>query len=197
MRKNGFNVFYVLNNEDAVKKVLDIIPRKALVGIGGSVTLREIDLPRILRERGNKVADHWEAREKGASTKDIMEIRRLHLNSDVFITSPNAVTETGELINIDGGGQRVAAMIFGPKRVIVITGIKKYAKNVEEGLYRVRNIAAPINAKRLSRKTPCAVLGECTDCDSEERICNITTILHRKPRNTDITVILIGEKLGY
>ena len=196
-REKGIEALYVPSKEDVISKLLDIIPSDALVGLGGSVTLREIGLPEALRDRGNRVADHWEARQRGASAEEMMEIRRLHLNSDVFVTSTNAVTETGELINIDAAGQRVAAMIFGPKKVIVVAGVNKIVGDVEEGRWRAWNVAAPMNAKRLNRRTPCAVSGVCSDCDSEERICNVTTIIHRRPSNTDLTIILVGEKLGY
>jgi hypothetical protein len=197
LRKNGFEALCVPDKEEAVSKVLEMVPVGATVGIGGSVTLREMGLPEALRKKGNGVADHWKSRERGASAEEVLDIRRTQLNSDVFITSTNAVTEAGELINIDGGGQRVAAMIFGPRKVIVVAGANKIARNLEEGLHRARNVAAPINAKRLNRRTPCAVTGTCSDCESEERICNATTILHRRLRNTDTTVILVGEKLGY
>ena len=197
LRQNGFNVLYVPSEESALTAVLDMVPPGDLVGLGGSVTLREMGLPQVLRERGNRVADHWEARRRNVSPQEIMEIRRLHLNSDVFITSTNAVTETGEMVNIDGSGQRVAAMIFGPKKVIVIAGVNKIVKDVDEGLWRARNVAAPMNAKRLHRETPCTVTDACSDCDSAERICNVTALIHRRPRNTDITIILVGEKLGY
>ena len=197
LKRNGFEVFYFPVKEDAVSKVLDIIPSDALVGLGGSVTLREIGLPKSLRDRGNRLADHWEARQRGASAEEILKIRRLQLNSDVFITSTNAITETGKLVNTDGTGQRVAAMIFGPKRVIVIAGINKIVSNLDEGLERVNNIAAPMNAKRLNRNPPCTITGVCNDCDSKERGCNVTSIIHRKPANTNITVILVGNNLGY
>jgi len=197
LRKNGFEALCVSVKEEAVSRILELVPGDALVGLGGSVTLREMGLPEVLRNRGNEVADHWEARERGASAEEVLDIRRTQLNSDVFITSTNAVTEAGELVNIDGGGQRVAAMIFGPRKVIVVAGANKIARDLEEGLHRARNVAAPMNAKRLNRGTPCAATGTCSDCDSEERICNATTIIHRRPRNTETTVILVGEKLGY
>ena len=197
LSKNGFEALHVPDKEEAVSMVLEMVPEGAIVGLGGSITLREMGLPEALRNRGNEVADHWEARERGASPEEVLDIRRTQLNSDVFITSTNAITEAGELINIDGGGQRVAAMIFGPRKVIVVAGANKIARDLEEGLHRARNVAAPINAKRLNRRTPCAVTGTCSDCDSEERICNATTIIHRRPRNTETTVILVGEKLGY
>jgi len=103
----------------------------------------------------------------------------------------------GELVNIDGTGQRVSAMIFGPKKVIVVAGVNKIAGDLDEGLWRASNVASSMNAKRLSRKTPCVSTGECSDCDSPERICNITTVIHRRPRSTDLTVILVGMELGY
>jgi L-lactate utilization protein LutB len=197
LRKNGFETFYFSTPEEAVSKVLDMVPKGALVGIGGSVTLREMGLLKSLEEKGVELADHWTARHGGATREEVMRIRRQHLNSDVFITSTNAVTETGELVNVDGTGQRVAAMIFGPKKVIVVAGVNKIAGDLDECLWRASNVASPMNAKRLSRKTPCTVTGECEDCDSPERICNITTIIHRRPRETEVTVILVGKELGY
>lgn len=197
LRKNGFEAHYFLTSEEAVSKILDMVPEGAVVGIGGSVTLREMGLLKALGERGFELADHWEARRRGAPRDEVMRIRRLHLNSDVFITSTNAVTETGELVNIDGTGQRVAAMIFGPKKVVVVAGVNKIVGDLEEGLWRASNIASPMNAKRLNRGTPCTVTGECEDCDSPERICNITTLIHRRPRDTDVIVIIVGEELGY
>lgn len=197
LKKNGFEAHYFPTSEEAVSKVLDMVPEGAVVGIGGSVTLREMGLLKALGERGFELADHWEARRRGAPRDEVMRIRRLHLNSDVFITSTNAVTETGELVNIDGTGQRVAAMIFGPKKVVVVAGVNKIVGDLEEGLWRASNIASPMNAKRLNRGTPCTVTGECEDCDSPERICNITTLIHRRPRSTDVIVIIVGEELGY
>jgi hypothetical protein len=197
LRRNGFEALYLPTVEGVVSKVLGMVPEGAIVGIGGSVTLREMGLMKALEERGVELADHWAASRLGASSEEVMGIRRLHLNSDVFITSTNAVTETGELVNIDGTGQRVAAMIFGPKKVIVVAGVNKIVGDLDEGLWRASNVASPMNAKRLSRKTPCVKTGECEDCDSPERICNITTVIHRRPRATDLTVILVGEELGY
>jgi len=197
LRRNGFDSIYAPDMEAAVLTVLELIPEDALVGIGGSVTLRELGLLEALEDRGNRLANHWQARERGASAEEIMEVRRQHINSDIFITSTNAVTEAGELINVDGGGQRVAAMIFGPRKVVVVAGVNKIVGDIDEGLDRVRNVAAPMNAKRLNRGTPCAVTGVCSDCNSEDRICNVTSIIHRRPRDTDITIILVGEALGY
>jgi hypothetical protein len=197
LKANGFEAIYEPTKEKAVSKLLELIPKDATVGLGGSVTLREMNIPDILRERGNKVADHWVARQKGASFEDVLKIRRQQINSDVFITSTNALTETGELINIDGGGQRVAAMIFGPKKVYVVAGINKIVRDVNEGLWRASNVASPINAKRLNRNTPCVKSGTCSDCRTEDRICRATTIIHRKLRCTELAVLIVGEELGY
>jgi hypothetical protein len=197
LERNGFDVKYYPTVEEALAGVLEMVPDGVTVGIGGSVTLREMGLVASLEERDVSIANHWKAGRAGASPEEIMEIRRTHINSDVFITSTNAVTESGELVNIDGTGQRVAAMIFGPKKVVVVAGVNKITGDLEEGLWRASNIAAPMNARRLHPKTPCAETGECDDCLAPGRICNVTTILHRRPRRTVFTVVLVGEKLGY
>ena len=197
LKKHGFEVFFFNTKEDASNKIIDLISPNAVVGIGGSVTLRELGIPDKLRARGNITEDHWWARQKESSSEEILEVRRSQLTSDVFIASANAITETGEIINIDGGGQRVAAMIFGPKKVIVVAGSNKISRNLEEGLWRARNVASPINARRLHRKTPCASTGICNDCNSPDRICGATTIIHKQMRDTPLTIILVEEDLGY
>lgn len=197
LERNGFDVEYYSSSEEAIAGVLGMVPDGAVVGLGGSVTLREMGLVEALEARDLNLADHWKAGSEGASPEEVMKVRRTHINSDVFITGTNAVTETGELVNIDGTGQRVAAMIFGPKKVIVVAGVNKITGDLEEGLWRASNVAAPMNARRLHPKTPCAETGECDDCLAPGRICNVTTIIHRRPRRTPFTVVLVGEKLGY
>jgi L-lactate utilization protein LutB len=194
LKENGFEAVYASTRTDALQEVLNRVPTDALVGVGGSITVRELGLIDALNHRGHQVAEHWSS---DLAPDERMAIRRQQLTSDVFLTSSNAITESGHLVNVDGAGNRVAAMIFGPKKVIVVAGVNKIVKNLEEALDRVNNVAAPMNAKRLNRKTPCAVTGECTDCRSPERICNITTIINRKPVRTDVTVLLVGEELGY
>jgi hypothetical protein len=132
-----------------------------------------------------------------ARTRGGHEDKKASGNSDVLLTSTNAITETGQLVNIDHAGQRVAAMIFGPKKVIIIAGINKIVRDVDEALKRVKNVAAPMNAKRLNMNVPCAVTGTCTDCDSQDRMCNVTTIIERKPVHTRVIVMLLREELGY
>jgi len=196
LRKNGFTAYYVASKEEALKKTLEMIPSDAKIGIGGSVTIREIGLPKALRERGNLLADHWQP---GLSKEEVIEVRRSQLTSDVFLSSSNAVTMDGKLLNADGTGNRVAAMIFGPPKVIIVTGINKIVKDAEEGLRRIRDVASPMNANRLGRNSPCGLEGTCVEdqCEPPERLCNIITILERRPDLTDITIILVGETLGY
>ncbi len=197
LKRNGFDATYIHARKEVVARVLDFIPLDALVGVGGSVAVRELGLVVLLGSRGNKIADHWQARQEELAPKEVMKIRRLLLDCDVLLTSTNAVTEAGQLVNVDHAGQRVAAMIFGPRKVVIIVGVNKVVRNVQEALERIRNIAAPMNAKRLKVKVPCTTTGICTDCDSPDRICNVTTIIERRPVFTDISVILLGEVLGY
>jgi len=192
LEKNGFQTFLVPTRAEALDKVLSLIPSDADVGIGGSVTLREINLIEALTARGNTVFQHWLQPEENVTT-----IMRKQLNSEVFLASSNAVTEDGKLVNIDKAGNRVAAMIFGPKRVILIIGINKIVKDLNEGIRRARNVAAPMNARRRGDKTPCATTGVCTDCETSDRICRVITIMEKKPSRTDVTVILVGEDVGF
>jgi len=196
LKKNGFTAIYTPTKEEAARKVLEMIPQGARVGIGGSVTIREMGLVKALTERGHTLADHWRA---GLSREETKEARRSQLISDVFLTSSNAVTMDGKLLNIDGTGNRVAAMIFGPRKVIVVAGVNKIVKDMDEGVKRIRNIATPMNANRLGSKSPCALTGTCAEdeCELPNRLCHIITILERKPNETDTTVVLVGENLGY
>lgn len=192
LKKNGFQAFFVSTKDEALDKVLSLIPSNANVGIGGSVTLREIDLIKALTARRNMTLEHWLQPEE-----DVATIMRKQLNSDVFVASSNAVTEDGKLINIDKAGNRVAAMIFGPKKVILVIGINKIVRDLEEGLGRARNVAAPMNARRRGDKTPCATTGMCTDCEAPDRLCRVITIMEKNPSRTEITVILVGKELGF
>lgn len=196
LERQGFSTLFVSSREEALKKVLGMIPPDAEVGIGGSVTVREVGLVEALINRGNSVAQHWQ---KGLSPEERSSILRQELNSDWFVTSSNAVTEEGELVNTDATGNRVAAMIFGPGKVLVLAGSNKIVRDTAEAVRRIKVVAAPLNARRLERRTPCASTGRCSEekCQPSERICNVTTIMSRKPVGADITVVLVGEELGY
>lgn len=195
-RRNDFKAFSVSSKEESVSKIMDLIPDKTRIGIGDSVTVEDIGLSDVLIDEGYEVADNRRAKMSGLEGEEMNQVRKNQLTSDVFISSANALTESGEL-NIDSTGQRVASMIFGPDQVIIVAGINKIVENVDRGIERVRNVAAPKNAKSLNKNVPCAQTGKCSKCKSEDRICKITTIQHRKPTRTDTTIIIIKEKLGY
>ena len=192
--KNRFATQYHENAEKAVEELLAAIPLDVTVGIGGSWTLMELQVAEKLEARGNVVYCHHKP---GLTPEEILTIRRQQLTCDVFITSTNALTEDGKLVNEDGTGNRVAAMMFGPKKVIVFTGINKIVANLEEADKRIKTIAAPKNNVRLSRPNPCTKTGYCMDCQGPTRICNIRTVIEKKPPLSDIHVWLVGEEIGY
>lgn len=198
LERNQFNVIVASSRKDAVDKVLGLIPLDANVGVGGSMTIRELGLIEALTRRGNRVVHHW-LPEKPFS--DWLPFMMEAHNSDVFLCSTNAVTEDGKLVNVDSTGNRVASMIFGPRKVIVIAGKNKIVKDVDAGLKRLRRVAGPLNAKRHNLiELPCVSTGLCTDCDSPKRICRVITIMERAPnrvRDPNITVMLVAEKLGF
>ena len=195
LAKNGFEVLAVLNAEEARKAVLDMIPAGADIGLGGSMTIRGLKLDALLRERGHEVHDHWLP---GLDPEEVRQALRRQISSQVFLTSVNAVTADGKLVNIDNTGNRVAAMAFGPEHVIAIVGKNKIVADVHEAVFRVKNRAAPANVKRRSGSTPCVMDGSCHDCDSPGRLCRITSILEKKTRGVGrFTVILVEEDLGY
>jgi hypothetical protein len=133
----------------------------------------------------------------GLTPEQKLEIRRQQLVCDLFLTSTNAVTLDGFIVNIDGTGNRTNAMTFGPKKVVIIVGTNKIRKNLDEALDRVSHFAAPLNNKRLNTGNPCTVTGTCAECDSKNRICRVYSTLRRKPGMTDITVVVIGEGFGF
>ena len=196
LNKNGFNTIYASTNDEALKKILELIPKGQKISVAGSMTLREIGLVDALNERGEQVDDIWA---KKRSPEEDLAIRKGHFSTDIFLTGSNAITEDGKLVNIDGLGNRVAAMIFGPKKVIIAVGINKIVKDVNEGINRIRNVAAPMNVKRFEGKTPCTQTGNCNleECKPPDRHCHIISIIEKRPMKTDTTVVIIGEKLGF
>jgi len=168
LKANGFEVIYADNSQEALEKTLSFIPKDATVGIGGSVTVREIGLVEALERQGNTIFADWG---KPLELEEKLRKRRAGLTSDVYLTSSNAITLHGQLVNIDGTGNRVSAMI--------------------------RNIAGPLNGRRLNLKTPCALTGQCNNCDSPDRMCKVSVVIEKRPALSDITIILVGESLGY
>jgi hypothetical protein len=193
LAKNEMDARFFERSDEAVQAVLEIIPPDAAVGCGGSWTMRQIGLLDALRERGNQVYAH----ESDMSAEEAMRVRRQALKSPFYLTGSNAVTMRGELVNVDGIGNRVAGMSFGPSTVIVVAGYNKLVADLDSALERIREVAAPINAARYNLDTPCVEKGRCQDCSKPGRICRVTTIINKRPMVTDYKVFLIGESLGF
>ena len=189
LKANGFKAEYMDNSGYALEKVISEIPKEATVGISGTVTVREIGLVDALEKQGNTIYTDWN---HGLEKEEKLRIRRAGMNSDFYLTSSN-----GQLVNIDGTGNRVAAMIFGPKKVIIIAGANKIVDNLDDAFARIRNITCPLNAKRLGLNIPCAITGKCINCDSPQRMCKVSVVMEKTPNLSDITILLVGESLGY
>ncbi len=191
LRNNNMYCECVDSAEEALDVIESLINEGDTVTVGGSITLDEIGVLDMLRDGRYDFRDRYE---EGA---DIQKIYRDAFFSDVFLTSSNAITENGELFNVDGNGNRVAALVFGPKSVIVVAGYNKIVKDLEAAKVRVQEIAAPANATRLKCETPCTKTGHCMNCASPKRICATTVITGRQRTPDRVKVILIGEELGY
>jgi L-lactate utilization protein LutB len=194
LRRNGFKAQYVSTGAEALELVASSVRPGMTVGLGGSVSLKTIGVPEKVRALGAEVLDH---NAPGINQEKRLELRRAQLTCDLFISSSNAVTLEGDIVNVDGGGNRVAALTFGPKRTIVIVGTNKIVRDRDEAFDRIASTAAPMNNKRLDQPNPCVQEGTCQDCDGDTRICRIYHVLHRKPLYSDFTVIVVGEALGY
>jgi len=189
LKGNGFNSHYLGSRSEALEAILNLVPEKAVVGVGGSTTVRELGLPELLSKKGCEVILH--------DSPNTFENRRRTLCVDVFLSSVNAITLDGKLVSLDSVGNRVAALAFGPKKTIVVAGVNKLVRSLDEALWRVRNVAAPMNARRLNRKTPCTLKGYCVDCNSGERLCRALLILEKAPALSEYHVIIVGENLGF
>jgi hypothetical protein len=191
--ENGFSAEICADRESAAGRIEEEAVGARTIGFGGSVTLNELGFPGRLASKGFECLLHGLP---GLSPEERVAIMRRQLTCDLFLSGTNAVTLDGKLVNVDMNGNRVNAMTFGPKKVIVVAGANKLAENVEAALRRIRSWSAPANAHRLGRKTPCAMTGECVRCASPERICRITHVLEKRPPAADIRVLLVGEALG-
>lgn len=192
LKKNNFEAEYFESSKEAVEAILKDIQANESVGIGGSMTVKTLELDRLLKERGNVVYWHW----LESTPEGMDKARENSAHADVYLVSANALTQDGKLVNTDGNGNRVASMIFGPKRTIIICGVNKITENLDAALERIEKNAYK-NARRLKLNTPCAVTGSCSDCSSPQRQCSVTTIIKKKPGKRPIKVIIINEELGY
>jgi hypothetical protein len=188
LKKNNFRVEYVEKAADVAEIILKLIPEDASLELAGSISVDQIGVKKLLIERGNEglVPDP-----EGFNPYAVDKTHR-----DVLLVSTNAVTLDGKLVNIDGMGNRVTGMVYGPAQTILVVGRNKIVKDVDEALDRVQNVIAPYHAKNMGIPTPCAKTGQCEDCSSPARICNITTIINKKPPGIDLTIILVNEDLG-
>jgi hypothetical protein len=193
LKKNNFEARYFSKASEALAELWKMIPEGATVGVGGSLTLNQVDLANEVQKRPVKFLNPFA---KGLSMEEGDKIRREIFSADVFIASSNAITEDGKLFNIDATGNRVGPMIYGPKKVILLCGVNKIVKDLPEAQKKVQEWTAPMNVKRLGLKPPCGQTGQCSDCSSPERICNAYVVLAKKPRRTDYMIFLIGEDLG-
>lgn len=194
LKKNNMDAYFAPTKEDALKKAAALVKDGDTVACGGSMSLFEAGVIDWLRGGHFNFLDRYE---KSLSREETEKIFRDSFFADDYFVSTNAVTEDGELYNVDGNGNRVAAMIFGPKSVIVIAGCNKIVKDRAAAIERVKSIAAPANAARLSCPTPCAKTGECMDCKGDARICCSEVFLGFQRVKGRIKVIIVGEPLGY
>jgi L-lactate utilization protein LutB len=198
LEANNFEVFLAESAAEAHKIVLDeVLPKIGARSIawGGSLTFGATGLYEVLKNTpGLEVIDTYD---RTIPVEEMLERRRKALLVDLFVTGTNAVTEAGELVNLDMIGNRVAAVVFGPKHVIVLIGRNKIVADLDEAIFRVKNYSAPVNAMRLDKKTPCVETGYCEDCKSPERICNAWSIVEKSFPKGRIRIVLINESLGF
>ncbi len=194
LEKHNMKGIFVKDEEELIEILKEFIQEDSVVGTGDSITLLETGVLDFLRDGNYIFLDKYR---DGITSEEKRQIYIQNFSADTFLCSTNALTEEGELYNIDGNGSRVAPMIYGPKQVIIVAGINKLVKNLEEAERRVRNYAAPIDAKRLGKDTPCTKLGHCVDCKSPDRICNDFVTITRQFVKDRIKVIIVAKQLGY
>ncbi|MBO4722831.1 MAG: lactate utilization protein [Muribaculaceae bacterium] len=194
LKRRNIEAFYCPTAQEAVSKVMELIADGSSVTWGGSMTVRDLGIPQALKERGTiEVLDR-------DVVNDPQEKQQMYLrafSADVFLSSANALSEDGVIVNIDGNGNRVAAISWGPKKVIFIVGLNKVAPTVETAIARARNTASPINAQRFDISTPCHIDGACHNCNSPESICSYIHLLRNCRNAGRHTVVLVGEDFGY
>lgn len=194
LSRRGFETYYCKTKEEALQQALDLIPVEDLVSWGGSATIEEVGLLTVLRSGKYHVIDRDTAKNKD----ERQELMRKALLSDTFLMSSNAISADGQLVNIDGNGNRVAAMSYGPKNIVLIAGVNKIAPTLDAAIVRARTLAATMNIQRFPNLvTPCSKTGICADCNAADSICNYVLTTRRCNPPGKIKIILVGETLGY
>ncbi|WP_291567281.1 MULTISPECIES: lactate utilization protein [unclassified Clostridium] len=194
LNKRNMEGYFVNDEVELIELLKNLIPHDSIVGVGDSMTLFETGVIDFLRNEKYIFLDKYK---DGITKEEKRKIYEKNFSADTFLCSTNAITESGELYNIDGNGSRVAPMLYGPKQVILVAGINKIVKDIDEAEKRVRNYSAPIDAKRLNKNTPCTTLGYCIDCKSPNRICNDFVVIRGQFVKGRIKVIFVGKQLGY
>ena len=194
LEKRNMTAYYCADKQDCAKKVLSLIPEGSVISWGGSMSIHECGIPEALKKEGKyDVLD----RTQYTTAEQQKEFAVKTFQCDYFLMSTNAITLDGELINVDGNGNRVASLIYGPGHVIVVAGMNKVVDSVEAGYKRTRDIASPPNTIRLNKNTPCSTLGRCGDCMSSDCICNQIVITRRSREKERIIVLLVNDNLGF
>lgn len=200
LKSRGLKGIYAEDREEATVKILDLIPQKAVVGVGDSTTMFQIGILESLKKRGTKILNRFETGISKELRDDIVTESAL---CDVFLTGTNAITLDGRLVNVDAIGNRVAGMFFGHPMSVIVVGRNKLVENLDEAFHRIRSQIAPNHIRIRSMelggrrdKTPCMATGVCNDCRANNRMCNVFTIIEGKPLRTDINVVIINEDMG-
>ena len=194
LKSRNFDAYYCATKEEALEKALSLIPEGATVGWGGATSAQQIGLLDVMRTGNYREID----RDKAPNMEERVQAMRQCLLADVFITGANAISMDGQMVNIDGNGNRVAAIVYGPKSVIVVAGMSKVVDTVEDAVVRARTVAAPMNKQRFPMPSPCLVTGTCADCNGDGCICNQILVTRRNSGEPGrIKFILVGEELGF
>lgn len=192
-KSRNIQVTFFETLEDAKDRIIELIPIKCSVGVGNSKTLKEMNITKLLQERGNIVFDKTFAESKEESN----QIKKKSLLSDWYITGTNAISKEGHIVNIDHSGNRVAAMIYGPDNIIVVVGKNKICETLDDAIQRVRNVSVPLNAKRAGYNPPCLKLKKCVDCKTDERVCFNLVIIEGQFVKDRMKLFIVNEKLGF
>lgn len=192
-KSRNIEVEYFETLEDVKSYILNSIPVECSIGIGHSITLQKINITRSLIERGNVVYD----KELATNREECKVLKKKALTTDWYVTGSNAISLDGRIVNVDHSGNRVAAITFGPDKVIIVVGRNKIVDTVDEAIKRVKNISCPLNARRSGFNPPCVALNKCVDCLSNERVCNSLSIIEGQSDSNRIKLLIVNEECGY
>lgn len=194
LEKNNMSGYLVGDEKELLEKIEEIVVEGSTVACGGSMSLFETGVMDHLRSGKYKFLDRYK---EGLTKEEVVRIFKESFLADAYFSSSNAITEDGQLYNVDGNGNRVAALLYGPEKVVIVCGVNKIVPTLEDAIKRNEIISAPANAKRLNKNTPCTKVGYCMNCNSNERICSEYTVIKRQGRKGRIHVIFLNKEIGY